>query len=103
LAKYREALELNPQHEDALYYLGNTHLELSHFEEAEQKTCGHNCHENSQTAFKELCSAVPENVVDQSDEEHGKVDWGYSTIDHGLGPLEADIGNNAHHSQRPEE
>jgi Tfp pilus assembly protein PilF len=31
---YRRALELNPQHEDALYYLGNMELELGHYDEA---------------------------------------------------------------------
>jgi tetratricopeptide (TPR) repeat protein len=32
---YRRALELNPRHEDALYYLGNMQLELGHYAEAE--------------------------------------------------------------------
>jgi len=32
---YRQALELNGRHEDALYYLGNMYLELSQFREAE--------------------------------------------------------------------
>jgi enediyne biosynthesis protein E4 len=31
---YTRALELNPRHEDALYYLGNTELELGHYREA---------------------------------------------------------------------
>jgi tetratricopeptide (TPR) repeat protein len=31
---YRRAIELNPRHEDALYYLGNMELELGHFDEA---------------------------------------------------------------------
>jgi Flp pilus assembly protein TadD len=31
---YRRALELNPRHEDALYYLGNMELELGHYDEA---------------------------------------------------------------------
>ncbi len=31
---YRQALELNPRHEDALYYLGNMELELAHYDEA---------------------------------------------------------------------
>ena len=31
---YRQALELNPLHEDALYYLGNMELELGHYDEA---------------------------------------------------------------------
>ena len=31
---YRWALELNPRHEDALYYLGNMELDLSRYEEA---------------------------------------------------------------------
>jgi Tfp pilus assembly protein PilF len=31
---YRRALELNPRHEDALYYLGNMELDLSRYEEA---------------------------------------------------------------------
>ena len=32
---YRRALELNPRHEDALYYLGNMQLELGHYAEAQ--------------------------------------------------------------------
>jgi tetratricopeptide (TPR) repeat protein len=32
---YRRALELNPGHEDALYYLGNMELELGHYDEAQ--------------------------------------------------------------------
>jgi Flp pilus assembly protein TadD len=32
---YRRALELNPRHEDALYYLGNMELELGHYAEAD--------------------------------------------------------------------
>ena len=31
---YRQALELNPRHEDALYYLGNMELELGHYDSA---------------------------------------------------------------------
>jgi tetratricopeptide (TPR) repeat protein len=31
---YRRALELNPRHEDALYYLGNMELELGRYDEA---------------------------------------------------------------------
>ncbi len=31
---YRRALELNPRHEDALYYLGNMELELGHYDAA---------------------------------------------------------------------
>lgn len=34
--RYREALALNEQHEDALYYLGNIYLELGQFKQAEQ-------------------------------------------------------------------
>ncbi|MFQ6047170.1 MAG: tetratricopeptide repeat protein, partial [Gemmatimonadales bacterium] len=34
-AEYRRALELNPRHEDALYYYANMQLELGAFEEAE--------------------------------------------------------------------
>jgi len=33
---YRQALDLNGQHEDALYYLGNMYLELSRYGEAEE-------------------------------------------------------------------
>lgn len=33
---YRQALELNGKHEDALYYLGNMYLELSRYAEAEE-------------------------------------------------------------------
>ena len=33
---YKRALELNENHEDALYYLGNMYLELSRFREAEE-------------------------------------------------------------------
>lgn len=33
---YRKALEINPDHEDALYYLGNMHLELKEFIKAEK-------------------------------------------------------------------
>lgn len=33
---YRQALALNEQHEDALYYLGNMYLELSRYQEAEE-------------------------------------------------------------------
>jgi tetratricopeptide (TPR) repeat protein len=33
---YRNALELNGRHEDALYYLGNMYLELSRYREAEE-------------------------------------------------------------------
>lgn len=32
---YRRALDLNPGHEDALYYLGNMELELGHYEAAQ--------------------------------------------------------------------
>jgi tetratricopeptide (TPR) repeat protein len=32
---YRNALELNPEHEDALYYLGSMELELGNYREAE--------------------------------------------------------------------
>jgi enediyne biosynthesis protein E4 len=32
---YRRALDLNPGHEDALYYLGNMELELGHYAEAQ--------------------------------------------------------------------
>ncbi len=32
---YQRALELNPRHEDALYYLGNMQLELGHYAEAQ--------------------------------------------------------------------
>ncbi|MBL7047769.1 MAG: tetratricopeptide repeat protein [Candidatus Marinimicrobia bacterium] len=34
--KYLKAIELNNQHEDALYYLGNMYVELDEFEAAEQ-------------------------------------------------------------------
>ncbi len=34
--EYRQALDLNPEHEDALYYLGSMHFELGEFREAEQ-------------------------------------------------------------------
>jgi len=34
-AAYRQALELNDRHEDALYYLGNAYFELGNFEGAE--------------------------------------------------------------------
>lgn len=33
-AAYRQALALDPHHEDALYYLGNVELELGHYQEA---------------------------------------------------------------------
>ena len=33
---YRQSLDLNGQHEDALYYLGNMYLELSRYKEAEE-------------------------------------------------------------------
>ena len=33
--EYRQALDLNPEHEDALYYLGSMHFELGEFREAE--------------------------------------------------------------------
>jgi len=33
--QYRQALDLNPEHEDALYYLGSMHFELGEFREAE--------------------------------------------------------------------
>lgn len=36
---YRQALDLNDRHEDALYYLGNMYLELSRYREAE--VCWH--------------------------------------------------------------
>ena len=35
-AAYRQALELNDRHEDALYYLGNAYFELGNFEAAEK-------------------------------------------------------------------
>lgn len=35
--KYTEALSLNDQHEDALYYLGNMHLELGQYKAAETR------------------------------------------------------------------
>jgi tetratricopeptide (TPR) repeat protein len=34
--RYRQALDINGQHEDALYYLGNMYLELSQYKEAEE-------------------------------------------------------------------
>lgn len=34
VSAYREALEINPQHEDALYYLGNSLFELERYDEA---------------------------------------------------------------------
>ena len=36
IASYRQALALNDQHEDALYYLGNMYLELKQYGEAEK-------------------------------------------------------------------
>lgn len=36
LDTYERALEMDPTHEDALYYLGNVHLELEHWTEARE-------------------------------------------------------------------
>ena len=36
VVEYRQALDLNPEHEDALYYLGSMYFELGEFREAEQ-------------------------------------------------------------------